>query len=69
MSEWLQALEKQDEQIEELESAAQDMQQQLAAANRSVEQHASSMKRVRHLPDTDAPTLMHQIKLYFVFCC
>ena len=56
MSVWLQALEKQDEQIEELENAAQDMQQQLAAANRSVEQHASSMKRVRHLPDTDVST-------------
>lgn len=69
MSVWLQALEKQNEQIEELESAAQDMQQQLADANKSVEQHASSMKRVCHLPDTDAATLMHQIELYFVFCC
>ena len=46
----LQALTKQDEQIEELESAAQEMQQQLAAANKSVEQYASSMQKVRPMP-------------------
>ena len=45
----LQALTKQDEHIEELESAAQEMQEQLAAANKSVEQYASSMQKVRSL--------------------
>ncbi len=41
-----QALDKQDEQIEELERTAAEMQQELADANKSVEQHASSMQKV-----------------------
>ena len=42
----VQALDKQDEQIEELERIAEEKQQELIEASRSVEQHASSMKRV-----------------------
>ncbi len=49
----MQALEKQDEQIEELESSAAEMQQELANANENLEQQASTMQKVRqlkHLP-------------------
>lgn len=40
-------MEEQDVTIEQLEAAAQQMQQQLTAANKSVEQYASSMQKVR----------------------
>lgn len=43
----MQALEKQDEHIEELEATAQEMQQELANANKSIGQQASSMDKVR----------------------
>ncbi len=45
----MQALEKQDEQIEELESSAADMQQELVSANQNLEQQASTMQKVRQL--------------------
>ncbi len=45
----VQALEKQDEQIEELESSAAEMQQELASANQNLEQQASTMQKVRQL--------------------
>lgn len=53
----MQALEKQDEQIEELESSAAEMQQELASANQNLEQQASTMQKVRqlrHLPNVDS---------------
>jgi predicted transcriptional regulator len=53
----MQALEKQDEQIEELESSAAEMQQELASANENLEQQASTMQKVRqlrHLPNVDS---------------
>jgi len=45
----VQALEKQDEQIEELETSAAEMQQELANANENLEQQASTMQKVRQL--------------------
>ena len=56
----MQALDKQDDQIEELEEAAREMQQQLAAANQSVEQHASSMQKVSS-PGIDSTTAHHRL--------
>ena len=46
----LQSLEKQDEQIAELERIANEKQQELVEASKSIEQHASSMKRVSCKP-------------------
>ena len=52
----IQALEKQDDQIEELESSAAEMQQELASANENLEQQATTMQKVRqlkHLPNVE----------------
>lgn len=42
----MQTLEEQDEQIGQLETAAQEMQDQLAAANKTAGQYANTMQKV-----------------------
>ena len=42
----MQTVEEQDDQIEELETSAKTLEEQLEDANRSVKQHAASMEKV-----------------------
>lgn len=68
----MQALEKQDEQIEELETSATEMQQELANANVNLEQQASTMKKVRqlkHLSNVETRFYCPQAFLSLHFWC